>query len=68
MQYRMHQAIMAFSSEEFYGGELVAAPQIRGHRLCDLPGLRAQPFTEEALHFMDTAGLLASTSSASRLA
>jgi ATP-dependent RNA/DNA helicase IGHMBP2 len=55
-QYRMHEAIMSFSSEEFYGGELVAAPSARGHRLCDLPGLRVQPFTEEPLHFIDTAG------------
>jgi ATP-dependent RNA/DNA helicase IGHMBP2 len=56
VQYRMHEAIMAFSSAEFYGGKLLAAAQVAGHRLCDLPGVRAHALTEEPLHFIDTAG------------
>src|SRR5207253_125002 len=56
VQYRMHEAIMAFSSAEFYDGELEAAPSVRGRRLCDLPGVRADALTEEPLHFLDTAG------------
>jgi superfamily I DNA and/or RNA helicase len=56
VQYRMHQVIMAFSSEEFYAGMLLAAPQVAGHRLCDLPSVGALPLTEKPLHFIDTAG------------
>src|SRR5262249_34801921 len=56
VQYRMHSAIMAFSCGEFYGGQLQAAPSVRGHRLWDLPGMRGHALTEELLHFPDTAG------------
>jgi ATP-dependent RNA/DNA helicase IGHMBP2 len=56
VQYRMHEAIMAFSSAEFYGGELVAAPAVAGHRLSDLPAVSGCKLTEEPLHFIDTAG------------
>ncbi|HEV3116161.1 MAG TPA: AAA domain-containing protein [Gemmataceae bacterium] len=56
VQYRMHEAIMAFSSLEFYDAELVAASSVRGHRLCDLPDARVNAITEQPLHFLDTAG------------
>ncbi len=56
VQYRMHAAIMGFSSAEFYGGELVADVSVIGHRLCDLPGVRAEPLTESPVKFIDTAG------------
>lgn len=56
VQYRMHEAIMGFSSEEFYEGELEAHATVRGHRLCDLPGLISGPLTELPVHFIDTAG------------
>ena len=55
-QYRMHADIMTFSSNEFYGGELVADDSVIGHRLCDLPGVRAEPLTETPVKFIDTAG------------
>ena len=55
-QYRMHAAIMAFSSTEFYDSELVADASVVGHRLCDLPGVRADPLTESPVQFIDTAG------------
>jgi DNA polymerase III delta prime subunit len=56
VQYRMHADVMGFSSAEFYGGELVADASVVGHRLCDLPGVRAEPLTEGPLTFVDTAG------------
>jgi ATP-dependent RNA/DNA helicase IGHMBP2 len=56
VQYRMHEAIMGFSSAEFYEGTLVADESVRSHRLCDLPGVRAEPLTEAPLQFIDTAG------------
>ncbi len=55
-QYRMHAAIMSFSSEEFYDGELIAADTVAGHLLCDLEGVERSPLTETPLQFIDTAG------------
>jgi ATP-dependent RNA/DNA helicase IGHMBP2 len=56
VQYRMHEAIMAFPSREFYTDTLLADPSVRGHRLSDLPGVRAMPLTEMPIEFIDTAG------------
>jgi hypothetical protein len=56
VQYRMHEAIMAFSAREFYEGSLRADPSVAGHRLCDLPGVIAGPLTEQPVEFIDTAG------------
>jgi DNA polymerase III delta prime subunit len=56
VQYRMHEAIMGFSSAEFYDGDLVADASVIEHRLCDLPGVRAEPITESPVQFIDTAG------------
>jgi superfamily I DNA and/or RNA helicase len=56
VQYRMHRAIMDFSSAEFYGGELEADASVAGHRLSDLPGVRPEELTEEPVQFIDTAG------------
>ncbi len=55
-QYRMHEAIMGFSSREFYEGALEADASVRGHRLCDLPGVRPGLLTEAPVYFLDTAG------------
>ncbi len=55
-QYRMHEQIMRFSSDEFYESSLIAADTVRQHRLVDLPHVTANPFTEVALKFYDTAG------------
>jgi superfamily I DNA and/or RNA helicase len=55
-QYRMHEAIMGFSSEEFYDGELIAHESVASHRLCDLPHVETSPLTETPLEFIDTAG------------
>jgi len=55
-QYRMHEAIMGFSSEEFYESSLVADSSVSGHLLQDLPGVTAGPLTGSPLQFVDTAG------------
>lgn len=56
VQYRMHEAIMGFSSTEFYSNELIADASVASHRLCDLPGVRSEPLTESPVQFIDTAG------------
>ncbi len=56
VQYRMHQAIMDFSSLEFYDAELEADASVQSHRLVDLPGVLANPLTENPVQFIDTAG------------
>jgi superfamily I DNA and/or RNA helicase len=56
IQYRMNRVIMDFSSSEFYRSELVADASVAGHRLCDLPGVQAEPLTETPVEFIDTAG------------
>ncbi|QDU26088.1 ATP-dependent RecD-like DNA helicase [Anatilimnocola aggregata] len=56
VQYRMHTAIMQFSSREFYNNELVADPSVASHLLCDLPEIERMPLTETPLEFVDTAG------------
>lgn len=56
VQYRMHEAIMDFSSLQFYDADLQADVSVRSHRLCDLPGLIANFLTETPVQFIDTAG------------
>jgi hypothetical protein len=56
VQYRMHEAIMAFPALEFYDGRLRADESVLCHRLCDLPGAAADELTETAVQFIDTAG------------
>lgn len=36
IQYRMHRQIMEFSSRRFYGGRLIAAPEVRSRSILDL--------------------------------
>jgi superfamily I DNA and/or RNA helicase len=52
----MHEAIMGFSSAQFYDGNLKAHGSVRGHLLCHLPEVAAQPFTQIPVEFIDTAG------------
>ena len=56
VQYRMHQAIMDFSSVEFYDGQLEAAEMVRGHLLNGLPGVADVPLKQSPVEFIDTAG------------
>lgn len=55
-QYRMHQAIMDFSSDAFYHGTLEADEAVRAHLLTDTPAVTATELTETPVHFIDTAG------------
>ena len=55
-QYRMHQQIMQFSSDEFYESSLVAAESVRTHLLCDWPHVVVSRLTQTAVRFYDTAG------------
>jgi hypothetical protein len=56
VQYRMHTAIMAFPSTEFYEGTLQAHPSVAGHLLADLASVEINPLTAAPLEFLDTAG------------
>lgn len=56
VQYRMHSAIMGFSSEEFYESSLVADTSVAAHLLRDLPGVADTSLTTTPLEFIDTAG------------
>jgi ATP-dependent RNA/DNA helicase IGHMBP2 len=55
-QYRMHEAIMGFSSAEFYDDSLVADESVAEHLLRDLPEIADGPLTAGPLQFIDTAG------------
>ncbi len=54
VQYRMHEQIMMFSSEQFYGGQLEAHPSVRHAGLDAYDGSFAPDLPVE---FLDTAGL-----------
>ena len=56
VQYRMHEQVMGWSSQTFYEGRLSAAAAVARHRLVDLPDVASNPWTEEPLVFVDTAG------------
>lgn len=56
VQYRMHAAIMGFSSAEFYGGTLSADGSVASHLLQEIPGVTADLLTSSPLQFIDTAG------------
>jgi superfamily I DNA and/or RNA helicase len=53
VQYRMHEQIMQFSSEQFYDGRLVAAPTV-AHSGLDAYDLQFAP--DLPVEFLDTAG------------
>lgn len=56
VQYRMNEAIAAFSSDEFYDGSLRADDSVKTHRLDELAGVSEEPLTTMPLEFIDTAG------------
>lgn len=55
-QYRMHDQIMQFSSDQFYEGQLTGAASVRAHLLTDLPGVTSTELTQTPVSFFDTAG------------
>jgi DNA polymerase alpha-associated DNA helicase A len=56
-QYRMHERIMRFPSDELYDSKLIAAESVRKRLLKDLPyGVRDTEDTREPIVFWDTQG------------
>lgn len=58
MQYRMNETIMQFSSDWFYGGQVVAAPQVRNRSFLD---------NDSPMQWTDTAALEPAEQSTSSL-
>lgn len=56
IQYRMHEKIMAFPSEELYESKLMAADDVKLRLLNGLPGVDDTEDTREPLIFFDTQG------------
>lgn len=56
VQYRMHEQIMSFSSQQFYESELIADASVRHHLLHDLPDIELSEATFSPVAFVDTAG------------
>ena len=56
VQYRMHEQIMQFSSQHFYGGTLSADPSVGAHTLGELAGVAAEELDERPVVYIDTAG------------
>lgn len=55
-QYRMHELIMQFPSEELYENRLIAAEHVKTRLLTELPGVEETDDTKESLIFFDTVG------------
>ncbi len=55
-QYRMHEDIMRFSSDQFYDGRLEADTSVAAHLLRDLSDVRDDELTDCAVRFIDTSG------------
>lgn len=56
VQYRMHEDIMRFSSDKFYGGQLIADESVRAHTAAEIPGVAASDLTSAPVVYVDTAG------------
>jgi ATP-dependent RNA/DNA helicase IGHMBP2 len=56
IQYRMHETIMGFSSNQFYGGALVADESVRSHTASEIPTVQTTELTRKPLIYVDTAG------------
>ncbi|TRX98035.1 hypothetical protein FHL15_001245 [Xylaria flabelliformis] len=56
-QYRMHETIMRFPSDQLYESKLIAAEAVKGRLLKDLPyGVEDMEDTNEPVIFIDTQG------------
>ncbi|WP_457640246.1 IGHMBP2 family helicase [Persephonella sp.] len=60
VQYRMNDTIKEFPSQEFYGGLLVSAPEVKDRKLSDITGTAGNtPITDDTpVVFIDTEGRL----------
>ncbi len=56
VQYRMHEDIMRFPSQEFYEGKLLADESVAKHVAAELPGAAPSDLTSRPVTFVDTAG------------
>ena len=56
VQYRMHEDIMKFPSDEFYEGKLIAHESVAKHVASELPGVSPADLTSRPVTFVDTAG------------
>lgn len=56
VQYRMHEDIMRFPSQEFYEGKLLADESVAKHVASELDGVAPSPLTTRPVTFVDTAG------------
>lgn len=56
VQYRMHDQIMSFSSQQFYEGTLESHSSVCSHLLSDLDQVDEQLVTMEPVTFIDSAG------------
>lgn len=56
VQYRMHETIMGFSSQQFYQGALQADESVRAHTASELPEVGTNELTQVPLIYVDTAG------------
>ncbi|MEM7332190.1 MAG: AAA domain-containing protein [Chloroflexota bacterium] len=56
VQYRMNEAIMAFSSQTFYDNSLLAHESVKAHLLTDLANGNGDGLLETAVTYIDTAG------------
>jgi len=55
-QYRMHELIMRYPSEELYESRLIAGEHVKARLLSELPGVTETDDTREPLIFFDTVG------------
>lgn len=56
VQYRMHEDIMRFPSDEFYEGKLIADESVAKHVASELPGAAPSDLTSRPVTYVDTAG------------
>ncbi|XP_027068581.2 uncharacterized protein [Coffea arabica] len=56
VQYRMHELIMNWSSQELYDSKIKAHPSVAAHMLYDLDSVNKTPTTESTLLIIDIAG------------
>ena len=56
VQYRMHDKVMDFSSQQFYDGRLVGHESVKSHLLTDLEAILETDLTSVPVTFIDTAG------------
>ena len=55
-QYRMHETIMQFSSQQFYDGKVIADPSVAHHTLAELLAESSESDLASPAKFIDTAG------------